>query len=173
MNIVLQVEGYLLMMKGLQTRTLEPKSSISYFKMAIQKFEDELRSNPNSKVTLRNCARALMALEEQEQRALSGSNASAALDFDSARVNRIFELFAKALKCDQSDAVTLFQYARFLERCQRHAVAEDYYLMSLEQDPSFVEALHGYASLLQSRGDFEFAEKFLERVVSVTDLDQM
>ena len=66
MNIVLSVEGYLLMTKGFQIRANDSSSAITYFTMAITKFEQDLNSNTYSKVTLRNCARCLVALEEEE-----------------------------------------------------------------------------------------------------------
>jgi len=50
MNIVLQVEGILLMIRGFQTRAHDARSAIQYFAMAISKFEEELNSNTNSKV---------------------------------------------------------------------------------------------------------------------------
>jgi hypothetical protein len=50
MNIVLQVEGILLMIRGFQTRAHDTRSAIQYFSMAIKKFEEELNSNTNSKV---------------------------------------------------------------------------------------------------------------------------
>lgn len=163
MNIVLQVEGYLLMMKAIATQSVDPASSISYYQMAIAKFEEELRSNPNSKVTLRNCARALVGQEEEECQ-ITGRP----MNIDSPRCCRAFELFAKAIRLDPTDPLTMFQYARFFDRIGRTEMAEDYYLDVLEMDPSFVEALHAYGSLLQSLGDFEWAEKMFERVLQIT-----
>jgi tetratricopeptide (TPR) repeat protein len=61
----------------------------------------------------------------------------------------------------------LFQYACFLENCEKFALAEENYLQVLELDSNFVEALHAYGSFLQERGEFSWAEKFYDRIMKV------
>lgn len=113
-------------------------------------------------MTLRNCARTLVALEEEECHL-----ANTKINFESLRMHRAFEYFSQARECDPTDPVTLFQFGCFLEQCEKFAMAEEYYLQVLELDSNFVEALHAYGSFLQERGEFSWAEKFYDRIMQV------
>jgi len=161
MNIISQVEGYLLIVKAFQVRSDDPMSARSFFQMAIGKFEEVLNSSANSKVALRNCARALAALEEEDCHLRNMKKAT-----DSPLYIRANAYFQRAIEVDPTDPVTFFHCATFYEQFEQFDAAEDCYLRVLEMDPNFVEALHSYGSMLQERGDFEIAEQFLMRILS-------
>lgn len=164
MNIMAQVEGYLLLVKGWQTRSQDSDSAMCYYDMAIKKFEEVLNSNTNSKVTLRNCAQALASQEEE-----ACHSANRKLTRELPRLARANDYFQKAIEVDPTDPITYFQYATFMEQCECYDEAEDNYLFCLELDANFVEALHSYGNLLQLRGDFPAAERFFARVMQYSD----
>ena len=162
MNIIPQVEGFLLMSKGYQTRTKDSYSAMCYYTLASKKFEEVLNTTPNDKVTLRNCAQALLALEEERSHLKNIK-----IDFNSLVVNRANRYFLYSIDMDRQDPVTLYHYALFLEQCEKYDLAEDHYLRVLEIDPNFIEALHSYGSLLQFRGDFETSDLFFTRILKM------
>lgn len=66
----------------------------------------------------------------------------------------------RAIKANPKDAVALFRYAQFLEKCDKKDLAEEYYLRSLEADPFNFACLQEYGNFLAEAGDPEEAEKF-------------
>jgi predicted transcriptional regulator len=61
-NTVQHAEGYMLLNKGMIHRSKSPTAAGRYFQIAIEKFQEALDSNSNSKVILRDCAQAMIYL---------------------------------------------------------------------------------------------------------------
>ena len=137
-------------------RHKDPTQTIHCLQEAIEKFEEVLSSNTNSKVTLRHCAIALSNLVSELRFYGKSENIS--------NIDRANEYFQRAIGLDAKDPITLFEYAQFLELCGQLDLSEDYFLQVLELDPDFIEALHHYGLLLESRQEFDYAEKFYIRI---------
>eukprot|EP01096_Ripella_sp_DP13-Kostka_P002103 TRINITY_DN127_c2_g1_i1.p1 TRINITY_DN127_c2_g1~~TRINITY_DN127_c2_g1_i1.p1 ORF type:complete len:265 (+),score=113.49 TRINITY_DN127_c2_g1_i1:99-797(+) len=159
MNIVGNAEGFLMMVKGFQSRVRDSHEAVSFFSRAIDKFDEVLTSNPNSKVSLVQCSRALVALDEEIRRQTHSD-----FVFDSPRISRANDYLLRAVDLDPLDPLSLYHYAQFLEMCGKLDLAEEFYLRVLEVDPNYVEALHSYGSLLDERNDHDYAERFFLRI---------
>jgi hypothetical protein len=164
MNIVSHAEGYLLVVKAMQCRATDSSTAIASLRSAIQKFEEVLNSNTNSKITLKHCARALLLLDEELRR-----QSRAAFDTHNPNILRSRKYFLKALEIDPNDPTTLCQYAQFLQLCGEVESAEEHFLRALELDPTDVEAMRSYAALLEERGEYDAAEKFFIRITQRDD----
>ncbi len=126
-------------------------SANRFFQMAVDKCEESLNSNPNHKLTLRNCAQLLTFLGG----ALQGKQG----DWNSPNMRRANSYYLRALRADPHDAHSTFQYARFLSFCRRSDLAEDYFLKTLELDPHFERCLQEYGAFLRQLGKIDAAER--------------
>jgi len=191
MNIISHAEGYLLMVKGMHMRATSPAAAKALLQSAIDQFAEVLNSNTNSKVTLRNCAKALMLLHEEHLRSMPSSKELAAASTKGSKatasaaaaaaaaaaaskaaaataaslVRRAEDYLLRAIELDPTDVQSLFSYAGFLEGVGRLTEAEEYYLKTLEINPNFVAALRHYGQLLEQRGEYQLAERLFLRSV--------
>ena len=145
-------------MKGLQRHQAgDIISATRFFRMAIEKCEESLNSNPNHKLTLRNCGQLITFVDGALLPRKKG-------DFNSPTMKRADRYFKRAIKADPTDAHSTFQYARFLNYCNSEH-AEEYYLRTMELDPTFERCLHEYAEFLAAHGSNEEAHK-IQTIVS-------
>ncbi|MEM7306034.1 MAG: tetratricopeptide repeat protein [Planctomycetota bacterium] len=70
-----------------------------------------------------------------------------------------------ALECDPTDAWTLYQSGRLLALEEDFPGARAAFLRALDQDLDFVDALAALGEMSFKMGDFEDAERFLDRAV--------
>lgn len=150
-------------MKGLQRHQAgDFTSATRFFRMAIEKCEESLNSNPNHKLTLRNCGQLITFVDGA---LLPGKKG----DFTSPTMKRADRYFRRAIKADPTDAHSTFQYARFLNYCNAEQ-AEEFYLRTLELDPTFERCLHEYAEYLAAHGSREDAHKIQTIVSTVREM---
>lgn len=121
MDIVAQAEGFLLKCKGIE------EGSPRHLKMAIKVLEASLISTPLSKVTLRNCAEAIFRLEIQEQT----NQKLASIRSQQGETKQL-----------SSNPIHLSLYNPRIEK------ANQYFLRSIEADPTDPESLFAYAHFL-------------------------
>lgn len=157
MDIVSQAEGYLLLKTGLSYSGTDPVNAVNCFEKAIEQYEEVMSSNSTSKVTLRNCAEAILLLEEQQ----SNGNSD---NYNVFAVQRAWKYLQRAVQLDPIDPRSYFKFAQVLEKQKKYDEAEEYYLQAIELDSNYVDALREYGIFLQRvRGDMEMGERFVLR----------
>eukprot|EP01094_Clydonella_sp_ATCC50884_P028131 TRINITY_DN834_c1_g2_i1.p1 TRINITY_DN834_c1_g2~~TRINITY_DN834_c1_g2_i1.p1 ORF type:complete len:608 (-),score=212.39 TRINITY_DN834_c1_g2_i1:186-1817(-) len=166
MNIISHAEGTLLMMTGIRDGQKNSHTAVSNMTMAIEKFEEVLQTTPFNKTTLRACARALLVLDELhvaagKQRSKKEKKSKTTTGSDSRR-DRAQLYLERAMEVDGTDPQTLHLYAMFLEQRGDHALAEEYYLRTLEACPLFSAGVQNYARYLERRGEIDAACKLRE-----------
>jgi len=158
-NIIAHAQGYIY--KSLATMMSNSQNAIKFFKMATEKFEEALNSNPTNKLTLRNCADVLLRVYLKRP---SGPS----LSITSSEVEYINSLYLKAIRSDPRDTHSLYQYAAFLQLCGEHDKSQDYFIKSIAADPDHYTAVEHYGCLLNSLHLGE-EEKKLKAWASSTD----
>ena len=73
----------------------------------------------------------------------------------------------QALECDPTDAWALYQAGRLLAADEDYASARTRFLAALDQDLNFVDALAALGEMAYRMGDFEDAERYLERATAL------
>jgi hypothetical protein len=106
-NVIAHSQGYLLKMKGLmKTKAKDVLSGQRFFQMAVDQCEESLNTNPNHKLTLRNCAQLLTFLG-------GALNPGSCGDWNSPTMKRANSYFQRAIRVDSTDAHSTFQYVLF------------------------------------------------------------
>eukprot|EP01114_Cavostelium_apophysatum_P011844 TRINITY_DN2636_c0_g1_i2.p1 TRINITY_DN2636_c0_g1~~TRINITY_DN2636_c0_g1_i2.p1 ORF type:complete len:1423 (+),score=460.75 TRINITY_DN2636_c0_g1_i2:227-4495(+) len=116
------------------------EESVRMLNLAKARFQEALDSNPEDKSALRELASIECLLGNHDQ----------------AERN-----YLEAIQADQTDSISLFKYAEFLDKFDERS-AEEYYLKALENDPSDEMCLRSYADFLRKNGNLDEADKFYE-----------
>jgi len=151
MNMVQHSQGYVYKAAAKKfSRSRHPaakRRAMLLYTKALKNFEKVLHMDPGNKVTLRNCGQVLEMIELL--RANEMNNGKGKLSPESEGVARAVQYYKKAVEMDEYDSHSLFQYAHFIDRLgvQRDE-AEEYYLRSLEAEPTHIAALSSYSSFL-------------------------
>lgn len=72
-----------------------------------------------------------------------------------------------ALECNPADPWSLYQQGRLLVDAEDFSGARDYFLRALEQELDFEDALASLGEMAFKLGEFEEAERYLERAVAI------
>ena len=164
MNIISHVQGFFWQVNGLMARSSNVEGlAQTYYKAAIDKYEEALDLNPENKDILRNLALTWLLLIEE------GRPHGQSFPVDDRRVQKVHEYIMRAISAPPKyDSLSLFRYANLLSRCNKKEEAEDYYLQSLEADPNNTGCLHEYGEFLSSEGLDDEAEQFYKRSSETT-----
>lgn len=149
MNIMALAQGYVLKNKGREAPPHAAKTKARLYKMALDRFEEAIWANPSDNKALAEMADTAALLKNKE---LADA------------------YYLKLLGKNFGDASTLFRYATFLESFDLLAEAEEFYLQSLEADPTNDHCHQRYGSFLDARGDHETAERFFYRASELRKL---
>jgi Clustered mitochondria/Translation initiation factor eIF3 subunit 135 len=171
-NWAAQAEGNYLFRKAMQS--IENGASRDevkrLFHLTKSKYESALVSTPNNASILMQCAQIWMKSLEWEYSSSSSSSSSqgATLQFppDDRQVRQTasyFELSLNASKESSQRALCFSLFAQFLARCSESELAEDYFLSSLELEPSNVRFLCAYGSFLMEIGNRDDAMLMYDR----------
>lgn len=164
MNIISHVQGFFWQINGLMARSSTVTGlAQNYYKAAIDKYEEALDQNPENKDILRNLALTWLLLIEEDRKP------GQPFPVDDRRVQKVHEYIMRAISAPPKyDSLSLFRYANLLSRLNRKEEAEDYYLQSLEADPSNTGCLHEYGEFLSAEGFDDDAEMFYKRSSETT-----
>ena len=164
MNIISHVQGFFWQLNGLMARSSNVAGlAKSYYKAAIDKYEEALDLNPENKDVLRNLALTWLLLIDED------TKPGDPLSVEDWRVQKVREYILRAISAPPKyDSLSLFRYANLLARSGSHEEAEDYYLQSLEADPNNTGCLHEYGEFLSEQGLDNEAEQFYKRSSETT-----
>ena len=160
MNIIAEAMGSYYYYKGLG-RCLDgaTESPVDLLRIALEKYEEALGSNPTSTGLLKNAAFCCTRIVELVRS--GGSHLEdTKLDPSAGDIQKADQYYIRAVASNPYDAETLYAYAKFLWRCSRKERAEEYFLQSLESNPRFIWCIRDYGVLLSEQGEEEMAEKF-------------
>lgn len=165
MNVVNQTIGYNYMMQANDKFGRDPAAAERLLRLALARFQEALDSDVRNPETLCNLAVVSVRLLECSASGLSGH----LLDEDDPSVMAIEGYFLRAVHECPKDEWTirsriLCHYANFLEKIERHGEAEKQYLASLEADPLNDTCILDYGTFMQSRGEFDYAQRLFERL---------
>ena len=122
MNIVAEALGSYYHYKGISYRLAGKTSrAIELLKVAVDKYEDALTSNPLNHSLLLNCALCFNRLNELT---VNGGRGAVKFDLKESDIQRTDNLYVRCLASNPFDSFTLYSYAKFLWACSRKERAE-------------------------------------------------
>ena len=168
MNIIAEALGSYYHYKGISNRLAGKTSrAIELLRVATEKYEEALSSNPLNHSLLLNSALCWNRLNELT--ANSGGNPEdVKFNLKDTDIQRTDNLYVRCLASNPFDSFTLYSYAKFLWACGRKERAEELFLQSLEVNPTHSWCLRDYASFLVENNQTNDAERFYAISLSLT-----
>jgi tetratricopeptide (TPR) repeat protein len=167
-SLVERAEAMFFKSKALLTTNSDLTKAVRFFRLALERFTDALRTDPDNADLLCQAAETHLKLYELTGRQ-ARNLAYATYDVNDPRIAHVKTLYERAIDSPQSDASSFCQFAMFLERLgpSWHDAAEEYYLRSLEREPTLVALQEFAAFISERRGDVKAADRLMERYAAL------
>jgi len=157
LNIIDFAQGFVFSSRGdACLKSGDTEGAKYFYNSAVEKYEEALHANPYNKWTLVNLAEVLTHIMDMEY-----SWKSKHQSLRNLATKRICKWYHRAITLDPKDTYTLFSFARFAERHDDSVNPEEFYLRSLEHDPSHFLCLCEYTRFLVENKSSD-AGKFLD-----------